>query len=583
MSFNIAISGLHAANKRLEVAGNNIANAGTIGFKSSRAQFAALYASAHLGNGQHAVGDGVRLSSTQQNFNQGDSITSSGNSLDMRIQGNGFFVVSDRGSLAYTRAGNFIKDATDFVVDSEGGRLQGYAVDEQGEIVKGVRTDLRIDTSNIAPTATSRVGETINLNSSLPSLAQLPAFDPRDPATYTRAVTRTIKDAGAPSIPEAEHELKQYFVKTEDNHWSMYVLVDGRNPVDPKSSTPLQVSLERKPDGTVLYYGNNQHVRKVSDSEFSLQGWRPAKEVNGEWDASGIVSAGAVSLAMTDGSASLLDSADAVVVQPVPTFDASDSKTYSRVFANAIFDGQGNQHEIKQYFVKEGTNNWRLHVLIDGRNPQAPESIEPLTANLAFGRDGSLQSLTGSPGLENRSGSSLQLAGWVPAMPHPHNRKGRDNWVSNGAAGSANGITLDFTHLSQHNAITARSSAQVDGHAAGQLSSLSVGRDGILRAGFTNGLNKSIGQVMLANFANPHGLQARSDTRWTETISSGVADYESPGVGTLGSIIGDGLEGSNVVLADELIALIQAQTAYQANSKAISTEVTLLQTLIQST
>ncbi|NVL47499.1 flagellar hook-basal body complex protein, partial [Pseudomonas syringae pv. actinidiae] len=93
MSFNTAISGINAANKRLEVAGNNIANSGTVGFKSSRAQFSALYSSAQLGSGRNAIGDGVRLAATQQNFNQGDSMTTSGNPLDMRIQGNGFFVV----------------------------------------------------------------------------------------------------------------------------------------------------------------------------------------------------------------------------------------------------------------------------------------------------------------------------------------------------------------------------------------------------------------------------------------------------------------------------------------------------------
>ncbi|MFH7365711.1 flagellar hook protein FlgE, partial [Pseudomonas syringae pv. tagetis] len=77
--------------------GNNIANVGTLGVKSSRAQFSALYASAKLGAGQHAGGDGVRLASVQQIFNQGETVISSGNALDMGIQGNGFFVVSDQG------------------------------------------------------------------------------------------------------------------------------------------------------------------------------------------------------------------------------------------------------------------------------------------------------------------------------------------------------------------------------------------------------------------------------------------------------------------------------------------------------
>ncbi|SDX00034.1 flagellar hook protein FlgE [Pseudomonas syringae] len=582
MSFNTAISGIQAANKRLEVAGNNIANVGTLGFKSSRAQFSALYASAQLGAGTNAVGDGVRLASVQQNFNQGETVISSGNPLDMRIQGNGFFVVSDQGALAYTRAGAFLKDAENFVVDSDGGRLQGYAASDRGEIIRGIRTDLQIDTSNVAARATTRVAENINLDASLPSLARLPTFDPADPTSYTRVTTRTIQDAGASPVPAADHELKQYFVKTEDNRWSMHVLVDGRNPVDPDSVAPLQVSLELKPDGSLSYSGNSQHLRKVSDNEFALQGWVPAKEVNGAWMANGSASGGVVSLPLDDAGVSLLDPADAVMHRPVPEFNPADLNTYSRMFGNQVYDSQGNAHELKQYFVKDGTNSWRMHVLIDNRNPQLPGSTTPLTANIVFDAHGSVASLTGSPGLNSSNGSLLQLTGWSPTMVVDPGTS-RERWITNGAAGSADGITIDFTHLLQHNAASSRSSAYVDGNSAGELKSLDVGRDGILRAGFTNGMTKDIGQVVLASFANPHGLQPRSDTRWTATADSGVAEYDMPGVGTLGSIISGGLEGSNVVLADELIALIQAQTAYQANSKAISTEVTLMQMLIQST
>ncbi|QGT81165.1 flagellar hook-basal body complex protein [Pseudomonas coronafaciens] len=582
MSFNTAISGIHAANKRLEVAGNNIANVGTLGFKSSRAQFSALYSSAQLGNGNNAVGDGVRLAAVQQNFNQGETVISSGNALDMRIQGNGFFVVSDQGSLAYTRAGAFLKDAANFVVDSDGGRLQGYAANDKGEIISGIRTDLQIDTSNVAARATTRVSENINLDSSLPSLSRLPVFDPANPATYTRVAGRTIQDVGIVPVQAADHELKQYFVKTEDNQWTMHVLVDGRNPLDPDSVTPLQVRVELKPDGSLSYSDNNQHIRKVSDTEFALQDWVPARQVNGVWLASGSLNGGTVSLPLEEAGVSVLDPADSVMSRSVPDFDASDLNTYSRMFGNQIFDSQGNMHELKQYFVKDGTNSWRMHVLIDDRNPQQPESKAPLTANIVFDTHGSVVSLTGSTGLDSSKGNLLQLTGWSPAMVASPGTE-REHWVPNGAAGSANGMTIDFTNLLQHNAASSRSSAYVDGHSAGELKSLDVGRDGILRAGFTNGMNKDIGQVMLASFANPHGLQPRSDTRWAATADSGVADYDVPGIGTLGSIISGGLEGSNVVLADELIALIQAQTAYQANSKAISTEVTLMQTLIQST
>ena len=107
MSFNIGLSGLYAANKQLDVTGNNIANVNTTGFKSSRAEFADVYAGANrLGVGKNQIGNGVRLAAVSQQFTQGD-VNTTGNVLDMGIQGQGFFVLSDNGSCVYTRAGAF--------------------------------------------------------------------------------------------------------------------------------------------------------------------------------------------------------------------------------------------------------------------------------------------------------------------------------------------------------------------------------------------------------------------------------------------------------------------------------------------
>ncbi|WP_426113101.1 flagellar hook-basal body complex protein [Pseudomonas sp. DSP3-2-2] len=582
MSFNVAISGIHAANKRLETAGNNIANVGTLGFKSSRAEFAALYSSAHLSNGRSAVGDGVRLANVSQNFNQGTSMTTEGRPLDMRIQGNGFFVVSDGGALAYTRAGAFLKDAEDFIVDSEGGRLQGYAANEKGEIIDGVRSDLRIDTSAMAPKFTTRISDTINLNASSQSLAALPKFDAGDATTYTKVTQTTVQDKGVGAVPPADHQLSQYFVKTDEGQWSMYVLIDGRNPIDPASTSALHVTLNKAADGTVSYSGNTEHIRKLSDTEFTLNGWKPAQQTGGSWAASPAPANGSVSLSLENGALNALDDTDPVMVRPVPVFDASDIKTYTHTFPAGIFDSQGNKHELKQYFIKDGVNSWQMQLLVNDRNPMDPGSKQPLTANIVFNTDGSLRSITGSPGLTASGDGKLELQGWVPAKVRDRGTS-REEWISNGAVAGANGITLDMSKLSQYSAVTARTSPQADGHAAGALAGLNLERDGTLRASFSNGLTRNIGRVMLASFANEQGLQPQSDSRWTATNASGIANYGTPGVGTLGSIIGGALEGSNVELSDELIALIQAQTAYQANSKSISTEVTVLQTLIQST
>ena len=103
MSFNIGLSGIKAASSDLNITGNNIANASTVGFKHSRAEFQDLYAASVLGTGKNAQGSGVLLGNVGQLFNQG-TIDSTQNALDMGINGNGFFVTSNNGAIQSTTA-----------------------------------------------------------------------------------------------------------------------------------------------------------------------------------------------------------------------------------------------------------------------------------------------------------------------------------------------------------------------------------------------------------------------------------------------------------------------------------------------
>jgi flagellar hook protein FlgE len=578
MSFNTAVSGLHAAHKRMEVTGNNIANVGTAGFKSSRAEFSAVYSSSMLGGSRTAAGQGVEVANVSQNFAPGGVISSHGRALDMRIEGNGFFVMSDRGSISYGRAGAFIKDAENYVVDAHGSRLQGYGVTEDGKVISGVRTDLKIDSASLSPRATGKMEQTLNLDAGAASLAAIPRFDPDDPTTYTRVTSRVIQDA---AVPPQDHQLKQYFVKTEDHHWTSYLLIDGLNPLDPASTAPLEVGLQVSAAGKLSLTGNSAAVKVESDTELSLRVWRPAVQVNGSWVPGPSPSPGPISLPLLDGGAALLDPADPLMPRPVPAFKPADITTYNKAMTFGVFDSLGERHELTQYYVKDGSNSWKMHALIDGRNPQDPASTEPVTASMLFDAGGSLQSLVGSQWL-SAANNALTLSGWVPAKPLEGNKPG-GRWGASGASGSGDGIVMDLSKASQHRAPTGSTGAVIDGHSAGEATKLSIDRSGMLSIGFSNGLQRNIGQVMLASFANNQGLQPVSDTRWLETRASGAANYEAPGIGTMGSVIGHSLEGSNVTLTNELVELIQAQTAYQANSKTLSTEAELMQTLIRAT
>lgn len=168
MPFNTALSGIRAASSDLRVTGNNIANASTHGFKSSRVEFGDVYATTVLGGGGNPIGSGVRTQSVAQQFTQGNvSFTES--ELDLAISGTGFFIVSNDGDRAYTRAGTFGLDADGFVVNGVGARLQGFGADESGNI-NGVLGDLRIDSGNQAPRQTTGVESTLLLDSREPVL-----------------------------------------------------------------------------------------------------------------------------------------------------------------------------------------------------------------------------------------------------------------------------------------------------------------------------------------------------------------------------------------------------------------------------
>ena len=438
MSFNIGLSGLYAANKQLDVTGNNIANVATTGFKSSRAEFADIYAASKLGTGQNSIGNGVNLAAVSQQFTQGD-VNGSGGILDMAIQGGGFFVQKGSdGSLEYTRSGAFRADKDGYITNNTGtSRLQGYAADENGKIIKGGLTDLQLNLANLPPKASTKVDSTSNLNSSEPVIDQVAKpFNPNDTSTFTTQYSTTLYDSQGNA-----HPMVQYLVKTDGNKWNAYTLIDGRNP---------------------------------------------------------------------DGSPPFGTGAD--VKAPVPS--------------TLTFDGAG-----KLTSVVTGTV----------------------------------------------SNKTLTITGWVPGTVTD------GVWKKNGADANPIGIAVNMANITQYNSATYRNPPVTDGYATGQITGLKIDGSGVLFATFSNQQSKAIGQISLASFNNEQGLQPNGGTTWKETFASGQPGYDTPQAGTLGSIVANSLENSNVNLTNELVDLIKAQSNYQANAKTISTQSTIMQTIIQMT
>lgn len=164
MSFNIGLSALNAAQEEISVTGNNIANASTNGFKSSRTEFADVYAASVLGGGANQAGGGVGVQGIAQNFAQGN-ISFTDNTLDLAINGNGFFILSSDAGNVYSRAGAFGTDKNGNIVNSLGEKLQGFAATSDGKATGGgPLTDLVVTTGEISPQATTLVGSRINLD-----------------------------------------------------------------------------------------------------------------------------------------------------------------------------------------------------------------------------------------------------------------------------------------------------------------------------------------------------------------------------------------------------------------------------------
>lgn len=439
MSFSIGLSGLYAANKSLDVTGNNIANVATTGFKSSRTEFADQYAASVRGtSGASNVGSGVTVADVSQQFTQGTMTTGTGRSLDLAIQGNGFFMVSNNGEKLYTRAGAFTTDTAGNIVDASGNKLQGYAVDANGNVATGVLTNLQISSAN--------------------------------------------------------------------------------QPANPTGSITMAANLD--------------------------------------------------------------STATAVAVFP---FDPTNTQSYTTTWNTPIIDSQGNSHNMTQYFAKTGTNTWQMYTLVDGRNASNPAAspVVPDSTTLTFNSDGSLNTAALAPGgnIAVNPDGTFTLNNWVPAA-----QVGTTGvWASNGATSKVGGINLNMLATTQTNATSGLSANNQDGYASGSLASMSVDATGNLFATYTNGKSRTIGQVSLTNFANVQGLIPVGGTNWKESYASGIPVTGAPESGTLGSIVGDALENSNVDLTAELVNLIQEQSNYQANAKTISTQSTIMQTLIQTT
>lgn len=228
MSFNIALTGLNSVNDQLGAISNNIANAGTTGFKSSRADFASIYSDSN------AIG--VETTGLVQSISQNGTLNTTGRTLDLAISGSGFFMTrSSNGDVNYTRAGVFGTNTQNQLVNSAGQFIQGYPVDANNTLQVGTVSNLQLSNANIPAKATSDLGFSFNLDANATVPTQTP-FDPANINTYNSTYTSKVFDSQG-----KEHTLIQFFVKNTDNDWTAHYYLDGTaqaNYINMDSTTP---------------------------------------------------------------------------------------------------------------------------------------------------------------------------------------------------------------------------------------------------------------------------------------------------------------------------------------------------------
>jgi flagellar hook protein FlgE len=247
----------------------------------------------------------------------------------------------------------------------------------------------------------------------------------------------------------------------------------------------------------------------------------------------------------------------------VAPFNYANAQTYNKSTAVTSYDSLGNPHIYTLYFVKTATNTWNTYATVSNPAGATPTFTDlsaagtvPLTT-LTFNTDGSIN--TG--GTPTQTITAAQLG--YPAGVNPMS------------------FSVDFTASTQFGSSFTVNSLTQDGFASGKLAGFNIGTDGVILGRYTNGQSRNLGQVILASFRNPQGLQPLGDNTWAATSVSGAEMDGAPGSsGQYGPIQSSALEDSNVDLTAELVNMITQQRVYQANAQTIKTQDSILQTLV---
>ncbi len=539
------VSGLRSHQQRLDVIGNNVSNANTYGFKSSRATFrdmfyqnvrnAAQGTSSRGGINPSAIGYGASLSSVDL-LMEVSSMTPTGNPLDVAITGEGFLQVMDNdGNIFYTRAGMLDVDPT-----------TGYLVDGNGYFVLGTQAkDATVGIVGQEP-GTSRIK------------IELPTLDAKQ-ASVTKKIggnefTMTATNVGDAGNASINFSLAYDMPAGQD----IEVVISGNNievNVNP-TSTFANV-------GTFMDQVNTMITDKLGEThpagKFELN-MDPSITVAGNPAYPGDVITGE-QLVKSDAG----PTGGMIALSP----DAQDRNI--QFIAKKLGSAFSGDTAGAQLVITHDTTNDLWSVVV------GDYKLEGIT----------LAALTGSAGvmLKNTATGADENDYFTISIPKSAlDLKDKDD----PAAGYADSTTVtlgDMTPQRPSGNLGLNAGFQLEGGTEGgpqtimNITGFGIGADGTL-TGQAGGERLIFGRIDLANFDNPKGLQQSGNSYFAETQNSGKPQYAVPGEDGTGALKNSALEMSNVDLANEFSDMITTQRGYQANSRLITVSDTMLEELI---
>jgi flagellar hook protein FlgE len=549
-----AVSGLNANGSALSIVGNNIANTGTVGFKSSRANFADIVNSSLGGaSGGTQTGIGVFLSSIQSNFTQG-SLQTTNNALDMAVDGNGFFQVKDAvGGTFYTRAGQFNINKNGDVVNPNGFKLQGFQTDTSGNITGSI-DNINLTTTTSPPQATTIIALAANLDSQALPIGVAAKL-------VSSAASATTSAAG-------------------NNSFNLNLNGDGAKVVTVANglagaalATAIQTAVRAlgvtDPFKAAAYTAFTASFDATSGKFTFTSGITGVPNTAGSTGTMVVTANGGDTLAANLNQTAGVSTTGADFLISDPTGRSNFSSSLS------VYDSLGIAHVITTYFSKIGVNTWNY-------NQVAQASEVNVAAGFASGSNANISSgvitfnTSGALDREstivyhNTGGTGFDFLGSAP---------GQAVAVNFGTSVTTDGGTgLDMS--TQFGSTSALVNQSQDGFAAGSLQGVSVAADGTVSGRFSNGQVRTLAQVALSRFNNAQGLVKVGKNLLVEAGDSGSPIVGKPDSSGLGRVLSSSLELSNVDLGEEFINLIGAQRGFQANARVVTTSDEVLGELV---